>query len=156
VRYSRGATAKADTLSLSSSSGNTATFSNVTIAYVGTNPVSTVYGNTGTTATASESATITGIGTRLAGIQIGTLPSSNAGSGAAVFNTCSASSCLGTGTLVYVNLVPSGTPGSRFSGLAAGGADRLRPSRAAHRANMMRRMIVCSLTTGDNFNACNT
>ena len=88
------ASAKADTLNPTTSSGSTATFNGVTITYNGTNPLSGVFGNNGTTATASESVTFTGIGTGLVGIQIGTLPSSNGGSGDVSFNACSGSSCL--------------------------------------------------------------
>lgn len=116
-----------------------------------------VFGNTGTGATAVESVTFTGIGTGLVGIQIGTLPSSNGGNGDATFNACSANSCLGTTTPFYVNFVPSGAAGSTFSGLAIGGSGAsptiIGGLSGEYDASNDQ---ACYLNAGANFNACNT
>lgn len=148
---------KADTLSPTSSSGTTATFSGVVITYTGTNPVSGVFGNNGTTATATESVTFTGIGSGLVGITVGTLPATNAGNGDAIFNACSGNSCLGSSTPFYVNFVASGTSGGMFGGIQVGGSG-VAPmitsglSGEYDAANDQ----ACYLNSSANFNACNT
>jgi len=151
------ASAKADTLSPTASSGSTATFNGVTITYAGTNPVSGVFGSNGTTSTAAESVTFTGIGTGLVGIQVGTLPLSNGGNGDVSFNACSGNSCLGTTTPFYVNFVPSGTPGSTYSGLAIGGSGSA-PIITAGLSGQYDASNdqACYLASSANFNACNT
>ena len=148
---------KADTLNPTSISGTTATFSGVTITYTGTNSVTTVFGNNGSMATAVESVSFSGIGTGLVAIQIGILPTSNAGNGDATFNACSGSSCLGTTAPFYVNFVPTGLPGGAFSGIQVGGS----ASAPAVSGSLTGQYDAsndqaCYLNVAANFNACNT
>jgi hypothetical protein len=148
---------RADTLTPTSFSGTTATFNGVTITYTGTNPVTDVFGNNGSTASAVESISFLGIGTTLVGIQIGTLPSSSAGNGDAMFNECSGSSCLGTTTPFYATFVPTGPMGGTFSGLQVGG-----PASAPTVTGSLAGEYdapndqACYLNSLDDFNTCNT
>jgi hypothetical protein len=152
-----GISTNADSLNPTSSSGNTATFTGVTITYIGSNPVTDVFGNNGSTATAVETVVFSGIGTGLVGIQIGILPTTNAGNGDAKFNACSGSSCLGTTTPFYVDFVPTGLSGGTFSGIPIiGSASAPSISGSAAGQYDASNDQACYLNSLDNFNVCNT